>query len=64
MNYAKVSDLFMKSLDMGDAYKLIPLDYKLLAPTIADAFNSIPSVLISRETAATGAHTNWVISQL
>jgi hypothetical protein len=51
VNYAKVSDLFSKSLDLKDAYALIPADWKLLLPQVATALDSLPSVLISREDA-------------
>jgi hypothetical protein len=32
VNYAKVSDLFSKSLDLKDSYALIPADWKLFLP--------------------------------
>ena len=64
VNYAKVSDLFSKSLDLKDAYALIPADWKLLLPQVATALDSLPSVLISREDAQKGTWTAWVMQQM
>jgi hypothetical protein len=64
VNYVKVSDLFAKSLDLKDAYALIPADWKLFLPQVATALDSLPSVLISREDAQKGTWTVWVMQQV
>ena len=44
----------MNSLDLGDIYKIYPIDYKLIIPVIADAMDSIPSAFISKSFALSG----------
>ncbi len=61
VNYPKVAELISKSLDLGDGYKLFAIDWKFISPDIAEASDSLPSVLISREDATQGTWNQWII---
>lgn len=63
-SYTNSLDLFMKSLDFKDAYKLYPVEEKTVIPSIAEALDSVPSALISKDFAVSGAFTNFVVDSL